>query len=164
MNISTNKEKIRLNKGKTYYILDALYLSNINENIEVIDKNNLDDIIAKTVFPDAVGPFIKYTSKTGIFDPAEIKKIKYSKEIEQNPCVLSVDSGLLIFVEEHIILTIIELFDFDTLLDSTTFLYNVEYAKQLLSQFNENDIALIFSPGVSYNFDFDGSGLYLICN
>ena len=161
-NISLNKEQIILNAGKKYYVMDALYLDDIKNFPEDLDKNDLANEIKKKVFLYTKTPFAIYETNKGNFRIDMIHKVNY-KEIEHfDDSYFSTDTGLLILFNECILIDLLKLYEYDKLVDSITSPINEEYWDYLSSHFTTNDVALMLAPGINSGVDFSGSGTYQI--
>ncbi len=163
-NISLKGEDILLEEGKTYFVIDALYVNNIKENLHILDRYNVEKEIREKVFPYTETPFMS------IFIPRRsdeqvklsVSKIKRSKDGDDISLSFSSDTGLIVFIEISRLIDFSYIFDYDTLVDSNTAPINVHYWEQIEYKFGSNNCGLMLSPGINKGFDFDGSGLYKI--
>lgn len=156
-NISLHREHLKLDVGKTYLVIDSLYVNDIrdaffNKYIEEYDYNE----IRRIVFPYVATPFTFYNSGTPIFDVQQIEPATQS--LNTGRC-FSVDSGLLIFINTEIFFNLLPLFDFEELVETNNGLINISYWKKLTSNFKEIDLALVLA---SSDMTFSGSGVYHI--
>jgi hypothetical protein len=162
-NISVNGEDIKLKAGETYYIIDALYLHQIKEDLtEVPENENLDSILNNKVFPYTDTPYAKIIVKDEIFKINSIQSINYNDVEANDMCCFSTDSGLLILVKEAYLKELIICFDYDKLTDSVQEDINIQYWEEITSNYEEFETALILAPGVNTMYDFVGSGTYKI--
>lgn len=160
INLSFNKESLSLKKDFKYVLIDALYCNDIKGEVTNLDKKNtLMDIRAR-VFPFTDTPFAEFIPKESRFEVSQIRKKKIDEFQVNQVNVFSSDTGLLIVISERIFISFILKFDFEMLTDSITGLINVEYWNSLIREFDPQEIAIILSPGVNSQIDFDGSGLY----
>ena len=158
-NISINNEPLELSIGKSYYIIDALYLNDIKK--ELLNTNNLPEDIREQVFPYTDTPFAQYKTNKNTFFVSQIKKVDYSEVILGDVSFFSTDTGLIIFIFEDILIEFIKDYNYEDLVDSEDELLNEKYWEKLVSKFNATDIGLILSEMNSGN-DFDGSGTYRV--
>ncbi|MFW6249237.1 MAG: hypothetical protein ACOC4J_05645 [Bacteroidota bacterium] len=162
-NISTNGENIKLQTGKIYYVIDALYLHQIGEELqEIAEDDDLDKILKEKVFPYTDTPFAKITAEKETFNINFIESVDCNDiDIDDMSC-FSTDSGLLIVVKEEYLLKLIGSFNYDKLVDSFQDDINIQNWEEITSNFKELDMALILAPGINTEFEFTGSGTYKI--
>jgi hypothetical protein len=160
-NISLNKEDIQLNVGR-YLVVDALYLNEIKEYFKINKVLNSIDDIRKLVFPYTNSPFAEYNSENAVFCIIQIKKIDVEKvDICEKKC-FSVDSGLILFLQDSVLYDFLYKYDFEELVESNSEIINMKYWESLVASFDFKSIAAIVSPGIDSGFEFDGSGIYCI--
>ncbi|MCD0476655.1 hypothetical protein LPB87_19860 [Flavobacterium sp. EDS] len=158
-NISINNEPLELSIGKSYYIIDALYLNDIKK--ELLSTNSLPEDIREKIFPYTDTPFAQYKSNKNTFFVNQIEKVDYDEVVEGDTSFFSTDTGLIVFVLEDILIEFLKDYNYEDLVDSENELINEDYWNELVSKFNSTDIGLILSDMNSGN-DFDGSGTYKI--
>ncbi len=163
-NISLKGEDVLLQRGKSYFIIDALYLNDIKNGLTGIDIANLENDIREKIFPYTETPFaIIALNKIGDgLQAIEIDKIKKTGDEDVDPRCFSTDTGLIIVLEKSIFLEFLTHFDYDKLVEGLSKPINISYWTELEQQFAKNNCGLILSPGIKSGFDFDGSGLYKI--
>jgi len=159
-NISFHNENIVLYKHKRYWVIDASYLNSIKEEISSLDFAHLEDEIRSKIFPYTDYPYAKFTPDKEIFEIKKIKKIDNSNIGIQNDAAFSIDSSIIIMVENSIFLDLIPKYDYYQLTDSFDEI-NISYWNNLIEQFGEYSLGLILATG---NNDFDGGGIYIIEN
>lgn len=158
-NLSINNESLELSIGNQYYIIDALYLTDIKK--EFLITNTLPKDIRKEIFQYTDTPFAQYKPKETIFKINQFIKVDYDDIILEDFSFFSTDTGLIIFILEDIFVEFLKDFNFENLVDSQNELINKQYWEQLISKFNVKSIALVLAEADSEN-DFDGSGTYKI--
>lgn len=158
-NISTNNEPLELSIGNKYYIIDALYLTDIKN--EFLKTNILPKDIRTEVFPYTDTPFAIYKPNDSVFNLSQIKKVDYDEVVLGNFSFFSTDTGLIVFILEDILIDFLIDFNYEDLVESENELINEKYWEQLVSKFNLKDIGLVLADTDSEN-DFDGSGTYKI--
>lgn len=161
MNISINSEDIHLNIEKTYWIIDALYLNDIAKQ-DLSDVKDISQFVRQKIFMYNLNPFAYYKPKDKIFSVKKIKQLEYSV-IDKNNMedVFSTDTGLVLFINENIIYTLLKYYNYDNLVDSMIDIINYEYWESIVNKFEQDDIALIMAND-NNNFEFVGSGLYRV--
>lgn len=160
-NLSLNKESLQLNIGKTYILIDALYLNEIKVEKSRINSNNFLQEIRDEIFPYTDTPFAEYKANESIFEIRMIMKVDYKDVVLGNKSFFSTDTGLIALIDEKLLLDFLDFYDYDELVDSLDKPINVEYWKKLHAQYGQ-DIGLLLSPGINSGFDFDGSGTYKV--
>lgn len=160
-NISIKNEPLELNITKSYYIIDALYLNDLKEELLKASSLPKDEEIRNNIFPYTDTPFAKYTANKNSFFVSQIKKVDYDEVILGDTSFFSTDTGLIIFILEDVLIEFIKDYNYEDLVDSEDELINENYWKILVSKFNSTDIGLILSDMNSEN-DFDGSGTYRV--
>ncbi len=161
-NISLNKEPIELAVGIKYIVIDALYINEIKLEIANLTSDNILNKIRSTVFPYTDTPFAEYMPIENVFTVDKIKKVDYDQIISVNSSMFSVDSGVIVFINEKIFINFTSKFDYEELVDSSIELLNVAYWSSIVNDFNFSDTAVIVSPGINSSIEFDGSGTYKI--
>lgn len=157
-NISTNNEPLELKLGKSYYVIDALYLDAVK--IGLSKNGNSIENIKEDVFPYNDTPFTKYKAASQIFDVKNIKVV-INDEINCIQSSFSTDTGLIIFINEDIFLEFLENYSFDKLVNSDEKLINQIYWEELTSKYNLTDVGLILAS-INSGSEFEGSGTYQI--
>lgn len=160
-NISLNKESIELAVDTKYIVIDALYINNIRLEYPDLISNDPFNEIRRKVFPYTDTPFAEYTSREPVFTVDKIKKADYDQS-DSGGNMFSTDSGVIVFVNEKIFIDFILKFDYDELVDSAAELLNLAYWNSIVKDFKLSDFAIIVSPGVNSEVEFDGSGTYKI--
>ncbi|MFH6995152.1 hypothetical protein [Flavobacterium sp. FlaQc-48] len=158
-NLSNNNEPLELSIGKQYYIIDALYLTEIKS--EFLKANILPKDIRNEVFPYTDTPFALYKPDESIFYVNQIIKVDYDEVVLTDFSFFSTDTGLIVFISEDILVEFLKYFNYEDLVDSENELINEKYWKQIVSNFKLTDIGLVLADSDSQN-DFDGSGTYKI--
>lgn len=158
-NISINNETLELSLGKSYYIIDALYLNDIKK--ELLNNNLKVDDIRDQIFPYTDTPFAQYTALKKIFSLNQIKKVDYDEVILGDFSFFSTDTGLIVFINEKILIDFIKSYDYENLVDSEDEFINENYWKELASKFDLTDLGLILAS-IDLENDFEGSGTYKI--
>lgn len=158
-NLSNNNEPLELSIGKQYYIIDALYLTEIKS--EFLKANILPKDIRNEVFPYTDTPFALYKPDESIFYVNQIIKVDYDEVVLTDFSFFSTDTGLIVFISEDILVEFLKDFNYEDLVDSENELINEKYWKQIVSNFKLTDIGLVLADSDSQN-DFDGSGTYKI--
>ena len=164
-NISLNGEDITLKPGKTYLVIDGLYLNNIKREIDTLNKEDLINEIKEKVFsfPRTDIPFAKISIESALFSVKNIQEIDYEhRDTLQKESCFSSDSGLLIFIEEHLLSEFVKDYDYGALVDSITGPIDFEYWDQITSRYNQDEVGLILAPGIDSGYEFEGSGTYKI--
>jgi hypothetical protein len=157
-----NDDKIKLKIGQSYIIIDALYLMDIKEKLSKIDTIRLIDCIREIIFPYTDIPFAEYKSNLSSFTLNDLKKVDYEEVDISNRSFLCTDTGILIFVNENILLKFIELFDYSELVNSLIDIINIEYWDKLTNQFDEMDLGLMMSQSEDENEILNGGGTYKV--
>lgn len=158
-NLSNNNEPLELSIGKQYYIIDALYLTEIKS--EFLKANILPKDIRNEVFTYTDTPFALYKPDESIFYVNQIIKVDYDEVVLTDFSFFSTDTGLIVFISEDILVEFLKYFNYEDLVDSENELINEKYWKQIVSNFKLTDIGLVLADSDSQN-DFDGSGTYKI--
>lgn len=161
-NFSSNKESIDLLCGIKYIIIDALYLNDIKQELSNLKNESIFDEIRSKVFPYTDTPFAEYIPLKDTFTLNQIKKVDYDQVVDGDKTVLSVDSGVLIFISEKAFVDFVSKYDYGELVNSEIDLLNIDYWYSIINSYNLFDIAVVVSPGIDSGVDFDGSGLYKI--
>ncbi|WP_202704461.1 hypothetical protein [Flavobacterium sp. UGB4466] len=158
-NISKNNEPLELSIGKKYYIIDALYVTNIKN--EFLKANILPKDIRNKVFPFTDTPFALYKANNNIFFINQIKKVDYDEVVLEDLSFFSTDTGLILFLNEDLLVDFLKEFNYDDLVNSDNELINEKYWEELVSNFESTDFGLVLADIDSEN-DFDGSGTYKV--
>jgi len=158
-NISSNNEPLEVSIGKQYYVIDALYLTDIKS--EFLKANILPKDIRNEVFPYTDSPFALYKPNENNFYISQIIKVDYDEVVLEDFSFFSADTGLIVFILEDILVEFLKAFNYEDLVDSKNELINEKYWKQLVSKFKLEDIGLVLADSDLEN-DFDGSGTYKI--
>jgi hypothetical protein len=77
-NVSLYNEPIFVSIGKSFILIDALYLNDIKDNLDNVNKIDLQ-LLKKIVFPYNDIPFAEFTMKDNIFSVEKIKKLNVMK-------------------------------------------------------------------------------------
>lgn len=159
-----NNDTIKIKAEQLYIVIDALYLMDIKENLDKIEKIELIDSIRKICFPYSDIPFAEITTSKSIFAIDNFKKIDNYKDADiSNRALLSTDTGLLIFINKEILIRFIGLFDYDNLVNSLTDIINIDYWDVITQQFDETDLGLMLSQSEEEGI-LCGGGVYRIMN
>lgn len=163
MNISINKEPIKVKNNIEYIVIDALYIDDIREKWSELEKDDIINEIRNKVFPYTDTPFAQYISKNDTIGIEQIKRHNnISNEDIITPNMFSVDSGILIFINRNKIINFVSNFSYNELINYEIGVLNINYWKVITSDYSYEDIALILSPGIGSGIDFEGSGTYCI--
>lgn len=157
-----NGDLIKLEIGQSYIIIDALYLMDIKESINKIDPIRLIDSTREIIFPYTDIPFAEYKSNLSFFNLNDLKKVDYEEVDKSNASFLCTDTGLLIFVNEKILLKFIKLFDYNELVNSLIDVINIEYWDKLTNQYKETDLGIMMSQSNNKNEILNGGGTYKV--
>jgi hypothetical protein len=162
-NISTKGEDILLQSGKTYLVIDVLYINEIKENLNSIDVNNLGSL-KKEIFPYSDAPFAIIAVQDGeFFKTIKVSCIKTEKEENCDSSCFVSDTGLIIFLNINKLSDILSHFDYNILVEETEkSVINIPYWLSLEKLIGEYNLGLILSPGINKGFEYGGSGLYKI--
>jgi hypothetical protein len=158
-NISTNNEPLELSINKKYYVIDALYLTDIKN--ELLKNNILPKDIRREVFPYTDTPFAQYKSSKNVFFVNQIIKVDYDEVFSEDFSFFSSDTGLIVFIFEDILVEFLKDFNYEDLVDSENELIDEKYWEQLVSKFNPTEVGLVLANADNEN-KFDGSGTYKI--
>jgi hypothetical protein len=158
-NVSTNNESLELSINNQYYIIDALYITDIKN--EFLKANTLPKDIRSVVFPFTDTPFALYKPNNSTFSIKQIIKVEYDEVIVEDLTFFSTDTGLIVFIREDLLIDFLKEFNYDDLVESDNELINEKYWEELISNFEPTDIGLVLSDADSES-DFDGSGTYKI--
>ena len=158
-NVSTNNEPLELRGDSQYYIIDALYITDIKN--EFLKANVLPKDIRNEVFPYTDTPFALYKPNESTFHIKQIVKVDYDEVVLEDFSFFSTDTGLIVFIFEGILIEFLKDFNYEDLVDSENELINEKFWEQLVSKFRHTDIGLVLA-GVDTENDFDGSGTYRI--
>lgn len=156
-NVSTNNESLELIADKQYYIIDALYVTDIKNAF--LKADILPKDIRNEVFPYTDTPFALYKPNESTFYINQIIKVDYDEVILDDFSFFSTDTGLIVFIAEDILVEFLKDFNYEDLVDSENELINEKYWKQIVSKFKLADTALVLADSEN---DFDGSGTYKI--
>ncbi|UII32808.1 hypothetical protein LVD17_03045 [Fulvivirga ulvae] len=161
-NISLKGEDIKLDIGSQYYVIDALYLNELKEGIDNLQRDILDEEIESKIFPYTEAPFAKVIPSKDSFQVRSIKKADREELPSEERYYFSCDTELILFIKESQLEPFIKKYNYDDLVDSLTEEINSEHWKQITEGILQNDIGLILSPGIDSGFEFEGSGFYKI--
>jgi hypothetical protein len=165
VNMSLHGEDISIEVGKSYYVIDALYLQNIKEELPNIStSHDIEAEIKSKIFPYTEAPFaiIFFSNSGDLLARIKISQIKKGDEENINAGSFSTDTGLIIMIERSIFLEFINLYDYNKLVEGDIELLNKDYWEQLQKNFGAHQCGVILAPRTRSEFDFDGSGLYEI--
>lgn len=158
-NISADNQSISLKAQEKYIVIDPLYLDEIKENLDLLDKENLLKEIRQKVFEYTENPFIEYIPLSESFNLNLVSRASDSFTSNTKDVVCT-DTGMLIFINENIFLSFISRFSYGELTDSLIDIINQVYWTELISLYEPYSVGLIIAPGTG--FEFDGSGLFKI--
>lgn len=163
-NISLHGEDIQLQSGKPYFIVDALYLDQIkNELSDNVNLSNLEDEIREKIFPYTETPFAVFTLEAlGGTDISKIEVSNIKRTEDVDSLSFSTDTGLIVILQKSILLEFLKSFNYNELVEGLNDPVNISYWLELEKKFGEHSCGLILSPGIKSGFDFDGSGQYKI--
>lgn len=159
-NVSLNGESVKLTVGDEYIVIDALYISDIQQELNDLNKEDLYNEIRNKIFKYTDTPFAVYKATSEDFYLAKMKKIDVD-EVEATD-VLSTDSAVIIFLNKRIFLDFVVKFDYYELTNDTIGVLNIEYWNSITNTYPFTDIAIIVSPGINSGTEFDGSGTFRI--
>lgn len=164
INLSLYGEDILIKVGKLYYVIDALYLQKIKEELPNISINDIEAEIKSKIFPYTEAPFaiISFNNTGDLLASIKVSQIKKGDEENISTTSFSTDTGLVIIIEKPIFLDFLNLYDYDKLVEGDIELLNKDYWEQLQQNFGIYQCGVILAPGTKSEFDFDGSGLYKI--
>ena len=157
-NISINNEPLELNLGKSYYVVDALYLDAIK--IGLSNNGNSLENIKDDIFPYNDVPFTKFKAVSRVFDVKNIRVV-INDGNNRIQFRFSTDTGLIIFINEDIFFEFIENYSFNKLVNPDEELINQIYWEELTSKYNLTDVGLILAS-IDPENEFQGSGTYQI--
>ncbi|WP_428232707.1 hypothetical protein [Flavobacterium sp.] len=157
--LPNNNEPLELSINKQYYVIDALYLTEIKS--EFLKANILPKDIRNEVFPYTDTPFALYKPNESTFYINQIIKVDYDEVVLEDFSFFSTDTGLIVFITEDILVEFLKDFNYEDLVDSENELIDEKYWKQLVRKFDTTDVGLILADVNSEN-DFDGSGTYRV--
>lgn len=163
-NISLNGEQIKLKPHTFYYIIDALYITDIKGKLDELNSVDIEKQLREKVFafPNTDLPFAKYYTHADSFSIEQIKQVNYNDVQTKDSTYFATDTGLLIIVKADIILDFSKEFDYEDVINSDVDLFNKDYWNNIASKYDANDLALIIAPGVGSGFDLQGSGTYRV--
>lgn len=161
-NVSLKGEDLLLSAGKYYYLIDALYLGDIQAKYEYLRKDRLEQEIKEKVFPYTDAPFAKIKLSDGLFQIESISKIDFNDLSSNDKNCFSSDTGLILLIEESLFSTVVGICNYDNLVDSKIEEINSEYWTKITSKLPENTIGLILAPGIDSGYEFEGGGIYRI--
>jgi len=162
MNISLKGEDVYLNSASCYYIIDALYLNTIKEEINSINVDFIEAEIKEKIFPYLNAPFaiVNFLQSNTELEVIGVHRIKKVSDEQLNSYCFATDTGLVIFCEKSMFAAFVQAFSYYDLIDVMNGPINTSYWQAVVSPFGSYNCALILSPGINKGFDFDGSGLY----
>jgi len=165
-NISLKGEDIILEGGKSYIVIDTLYLTDIRGKSQILDKSNIEQEVREKVFPfpNTETPFASLSIPESLEKALKfgVNKIKKGEEGENISKSFSSDTGLIAFIEKSLLLDFASALDYNQLVDSLQGPIDINYWAQIEKKFGSSNCALILAPGINKGFDFDGSGFYKI--
>jgi hypothetical protein len=167
-NISLNGENISLKTGKSYIVIDGLYINTIKEELNTIEESSLETDIREKIFsfPKTDTPFavLNVLKKNGIDSITDfsILSIKRANESDEKSKRFDTDTGLLIFIDRVFFGEFINDFDYYKLVDSSIDPVNIDYWNQLYEKYGQSSLALVLAPGMGSGYDFVGSGTYKV--
>ena len=161
-NISLSGEDIFLLNGKSYFIIDALYLNDVKDELAGVDIDNLETYMKEKIFPYTETPFavISLNNSGEERRRIEIKKIKKVEYDDIDSRCFSTDTGLVVMIERSIFFNLLRHFDYNKLVGGLNEPINRLYWSELEGEHDAYTCGLVLSPGVNSGFDFVGSGLY----
>ncbi|MCC3159237.1 hypothetical protein LJ737_18490 [Hymenobacter sp. 15J16-1T3B] len=171
-NVSMNGESLWLAPGLTYWLIDALYLTEI---VEESDRLNRQDLVAsaRRLFEWNPTPFARF-ELLPVGGPYELEIADivlgdeagsaYAGHPEQH---FGTDSAVMVVVAEQNLLTLIERkFSYNDLIECAADeqpyheVFSARYWQQVTAGIVPVTVGLIYSPGLGAGFDFVGSGFY----
>lgn len=158
-NLSLKGENIELTGKSDYYIIDALYLNDVKENLDYINTRNLEQELKEKVFPFTVCPIGRISTSDHSIS-ISIDKIKQISEAQVSSSSFTSDSGLILLIRTDVFFKFLAIYNFDTLTEGLNDPVNIFYWNNVITQFPEKSCALILAPGINSGFEFVGSGLY----
>jgi hypothetical protein len=159
-NILNENVDIKLDKGK-YIVLDGLYVNLIKEfmntSLHPLSINRIKD----EVFPYSDIPFGIYEFKSNVeIGLKDIKRTRFENITNASDHYISIDSGIMVFISFDIFFKFIELFDYNELVKKEPI--NEGFWNIITESINSNKVGLVLSPGINFNFEFEGSGIYYL--
>jgi len=158
-NISLKGEDLLLSSGKYYYVLDVLYLNDIQAEFDHLQKDKLDQEIVEKVFPYTDAPFAKIILSKDLFQVGYIKKMDFDELSPDDKNCFTSDTGLVLLVEESLFSTIVKSCNYDDLVDSQDEEINSEYWTKITSDLPNQDIGIIHAPGIDSGEELEGGGI-----
>lgn len=162
--LSVNMEDVTVNRGEVYLLMDALYLEAIRATIDSLDIDNLNEDIQQKAFPYNDIPFATFKAQRPAFSIHDIKAIDYNNISREDPFVFSSDTGVVLLINEKILMSVVRECEYEELVDSAEGPVNRSYWDGIVAKFKVGDLALILAPGLGAPVDFSGSGTYRINN
>lgn len=161
-----NNGFIYLKNNEAYIIIDALYITEIGDRIsllEDLEMGKLLDKIRNTVFPYTDFPFAEYHSAEGEFNVEYIKKTTYEKALDDNSKNIFVsDTGMILCLRIDVLKNFAKNFNYETLVDSSIEILNLEYWNSIVEKFDIEDVALIYSVENDSDSAINGGGVFKI--
>ncbi len=161
-NISILGENIKLEQGK-YIVIDGLYINYIKDFLNKSISNNplLINKIKEEVFPFTDIPFGIYEFNSNVeIGLKDIKRTKLESITNNSDHYISIDTGIMAFISFDIFFKFIKLFDYNKLVEKEPI--NEGSWNIITKSINSNKVGLILSPGINFNFEFEGSGIYYL--
>lgn len=158
-NISLNKEPIKVESNVKYIVIDALYLNDIRDNL-LESRNehiiNINDI--RKVFPYNDTPFAEYIPNNNEINLNQVKAVNcYSPHNTPSEInIFSVDSGIIIFINKKKLIDFASRFSYYELINTNVDIVDINYWKNITSGYSYTDIALILSPSIDSEVEFQG--------
>lgn len=167
-NVSLHSERITLNPGSRYFVIDTLYVNDLAR--EDLPSVGPDAFIRDRVFsyPHAQTMFvlidIRERSEELVVHVGDILSVTDEvAEANVDSCFVT-DTGLIVFVREENLSDLVSALDFYELVDTNGAheTVDLEYWDRIAGRYHLNDLALMVSPGLDSGYEFVGSGLYMI--
>jgi hypothetical protein len=159
-NISLDSEPIKLKSNTVYYLIDGLYIDNINEGLPLLDSNDIDTEIRRKLFPYTDDPFAKFRSLSNEFSLSQIKDADQTEPVDNT--FFGSDTGLILIINELVFFQFIKQFNYGDLVDSDKDIIDYKYWENITMGYEFEDVGLIISAGEKSPFDFKGSGGYKV--
>lgn len=156
------KQIIQVNEE--YTVIDALYLTEIIDNFHLLSEDNFENDIRNLVFPFNDYPFATFNSTKEIFELSQIKKIDYKEAENFKSSCFSTDTGLLLIIRKEVFFQFCKMqdYNFDALVDSEDYIINLDFWNNITKTFKKTDILLFIAESSDSNYDFKGSGIYMV--
>ena len=163
-NFSENYEPLELFPNQKYVVIDALYINDIRNELGSLDRSDFLNDIRKKVFPHTRVPFAEFIPIHSQLKIDDIQDVDYQSIIGIDKSVFSMDTSLLVFVNEKIFIDFVSEFDYDCLVDSDVDLINYSCWESVTGKYDVKYTALVLGGGLGAKckYEFIGGGMYRI--